>query len=89
MADTINLAEFGTYSLEFTRLSQILGDPKYAAYANSVVDRALMEPTAIPGLFPTTWDAHTFQPVNSSKYPMPATIPFAASLSNDVLLNQV
>ncbi|CDH50953.1 class i alpha-mannosidase [Lichtheimia corymbifera JMRC:FSU:9682] len=66
MADTINLAEFGTYSLEFTRLSQILGDPKYAAYANSVVDRALMEPTAIPGLFPTTWDAHTFQPVNSS-----------------------
>ena len=68
MSDTINLAEFGTYSLEFTRLSQILGDPKYAAYANSVVDRALKEPTAIPGLFPTTWDAYTFQPINSSEH---------------------
>ncbi|KAI8136751.1 glycoside hydrolase [Fennellomyces sp. T-0311] len=65
--DVINLAEFGTYTLEFTRLSQILNDGgRYAAYANNLVDRAIQEPSVLPGLYPTSWDVEAFHPINSS-----------------------
>ncbi|KAI8388763.1 glycoside hydrolase [Radiomyces spectabilis] len=63
---SINLAEFGTYNLEFTRLSQITGNATYAKYANDLVDRAISEPTVLPGLFPTSWTTDTFKPINSS-----------------------
>lgn len=66
--DTINLAEFGSYTLEFTRLSQLLQDARYEDYANGVVSRALDEPTHVPGLYPTSWDVKTFRPINSSEY---------------------
>ncbi|ORZ02973.1 glycoside hydrolase [Syncephalastrum racemosum] len=63
---SINLAEFGTYTLEFTRLSQVTGDPKYAKVANDLVDRAIRKPTEMPGLFPSSWDLATFEPQNAS-----------------------
>lgn len=68
MTDTINLAEFGSYSLEFTRLSQLLNDDRYANYANNLVDRILQTSTVIPGLYPTSWDTTTFTPKESSIY---------------------
>ncbi|KAG0164575.1 maturation of Asn-linked oligosaccharides protein [Apophysomyces sp. BC1034] len=62
----IDLAEFGTYSLEFTRLSQITNNPKYAKFSNDLIDRAISVPTEFPGLFPTTWTVNPFEPVDSS-----------------------
>ncbi|KAF7725369.1 hypothetical protein EC973_009636 [Apophysomyces ossiformis] len=63
---TIDLAEFGTYSLEFTRLSQVTNNPKYAQLSNDLIDRAISAPTKFPGLFPTSWTVNPFEPVNSS-----------------------
>ncbi|KAL0079599.1 glycoside hydrolase [Phycomyces blakesleeanus] len=64
--DIINLAEFGTYSLEFTRLSQISQDPTYSALSNDLIDQVIQEPTKIPGLFPTSWHINPFKPLNTS-----------------------
>lgn len=63
----INLAEFGTYSMEFTKLSQVTNDPKYEQLVNDLTNAAIHQPTRIPGLFPTTWTVKPFAPVNSSK----------------------
>lgn len=63
----INLAEFGTYTMEFTRLSQVTGDPKYEKLAMDLVRAAIEQPTKIPGLFPNTWSVDPFEPVQSSK----------------------
>lgn len=63
----INLAEFGTYSMEFTKLSQVTNDPKYESLVNDLTNAAIQQPTRIPGLFPTTWTVKPFAPVNSSK----------------------
>ncbi|KAI8369276.1 glycoside hydrolase [Radiomyces spectabilis] len=63
---SINLAEFGTYSLEFTRLSQLTGDSKYADLSNSLIDRAISVQSDIPGLYPIDWDIKTFTPLPSS-----------------------
>ncbi|PHZ07703.1 seven-hairpin glycosidase [Rhizopus microsporus ATCC 52813] len=62
----INLAEFGTYTMEFTRLSQVTGDPKYEKLAMDLVRAAIEQPTKIPGLFPNTWSVDPFEPVQSS-----------------------
>ncbi|KAI8139149.1 glycoside hydrolase [Fennellomyces sp. T-0311] len=64
--NTILLAEFGTYSLEFTRLSQITGDNKYAEAANSIVDRAIAQKSKIPGLYPNSWMLSPFKPLEES-----------------------
>ncbi|KAI9362749.1 glycoside hydrolase [Pilaira anomala] len=64
--NTINLAEFGTYTMEFTRLSQVTGDPKYEQLANDLVNAAIEHPTRMPGLFPTTWTVNPFAPVDAS-----------------------
>jgi mannosyl-oligosaccharide alpha-1,2-mannosidase len=63
----INLAEFGTYSMEFTRLSQVTGNPKYEQLATDLINAAIQQPTRMPGLFPTSWTVKPFAPVNSSK----------------------
>ncbi|GAA5811297.1 hypothetical protein MFLAVUS_004730 [Mucor flavus] len=63
---TINLAEFGTYTMEFTRLSQVTGDPKYERLANNLVNAAIRHPTRMPGLFPTSWTVDPFAPVDAS-----------------------
>ncbi|KAI9486361.1 MAG: glycoside hydrolase [Benjaminiella poitrasii] len=64
--NSINLAEFGSYSMEFTRLSQVTGDPKYEKLANDLTNAAIKNPTRIPGLYPTSWTVEPFAPVNSS-----------------------
>ncbi|KAI7887171.1 seven-hairpin glycosidase [Lichtheimia hyalospora FSU 10163] len=66
--NTINLAEFGTYSLEFTRLSQITKDNSYAKLANTLIENAISNPSVMPGLYPTHWDisGETMKPIKSS-----------------------
>ncbi|KAI7894077.1 glycoside hydrolase [Mucor mucedo] len=64
--NTINLAEFGTYTMEFTRLSQVTGDPKYEKLATDVINAAIQHSTRMPGLFPTSWTVHPFAPVQAS-----------------------
>jgi mannosyl-oligosaccharide alpha-1,2-mannosidase len=53
------LAEFGSLSLEFTRLTQLTGDPKYFDAIQRVTDNLeeAQSKTAIPGLWPTFLDA--------------------------------
>lgn len=68
--NTINLAEFGTYSLEFTRLSQITKDNSYAKIANKLIENAISNPSVMPGLYPTHWDisGETMKPIKSSEF---------------------
>lgn len=67
-ANTINLAEFGTYTMEFTRLSQVTGDPKYEKLATDVINAAIKHSTRMPGLFPTSWTVKPFAPVDASRF---------------------
>ncbi|KAG0750042.1 hypothetical protein G6F57_007316 [Rhizopus arrhizus] len=62
----VNLAEFGTYTMEFTRLSQVTGNPKYEKLAMDLTRAVLKQPTKIPGLYPTTWTVDPFEPIASS-----------------------
>lgn len=52
--------------MEFTRLSQVTGNPKYEELANNLVDAIIQQPTRMPGLFPTSWTVKPFAPVNTS-----------------------
>lgn len=63
----INLAEFGTYTMEFTRLSQVTGNPKYEKLATDLINAAIEHNTRMPGLYPTTWTVKPFAPVETSK----------------------
>ncbi|KAI8881506.1 glycoside hydrolase family 47 protein [Backusella circina FSU 941] len=63
---TINLAEFGTYSMEFTRLSQVTGNPKYQELADNMINIAIQQPSSLPGLYPTSWTLDPFKPDSSS-----------------------
>ena len=67
VTETINLAEFGSYTVEFTRLSQITGDLKYVNAANGIVDKAITQPSRMPGLYPNDWKVNPFEPLNDSK----------------------
>ena len=53
------LAEIGTLSLEFTRLAQLTGEPKYYDAIARLTDmfEDWQNSTRIPGMFPTTFDA--------------------------------
>jgi mannosyl-oligosaccharide alpha-1,2-mannosidase len=53
------LAELGSLSLEFTRLTQVTGDPKYFDAIQRVTDNleSAQSQTAIPGLWPMVVDA--------------------------------
>lgn len=53
--------------MEFTRLSQITGDPKYEKLANDLTNAAIAHETRMPGLFPTSWTVKPFAPIESSK----------------------
>lgn len=61
------LAELGTLSLEFTRLSQLTGDSKYFDAIQRVTDafEASQNNTKMPGLWPTFVNAKTLQFDNS------------------------
>lgn len=54
-------AEFGSMSLEFTKLTQLTGDPRYydaIKRITDVIEREQME-TKIPGLWPVVFNAKT------------------------------
>ncbi|KAJ5992582.1 hypothetical protein N7451_008306 [Penicillium sp. IBT 35674x] len=56
------LAEIGSLSLEFTRLSQITGDPTYFDAVQRITDSLhnTQNQTRLPGLWPLLLDAHSF-----------------------------
>ena len=58
-ADRVIVAELGSLTLEFTRLSEITGDSKYydAVYRVMLAFEMSQEETRIPGLWPTIVDA--------------------------------
>lgn len=58
-ADTVIVAELGSLTLEFTRLSQLTGDSKYydAVYRIMLAFEMNQEETRMPGLWPTIIDA--------------------------------
>lgn len=56
---SVLLAEIGSLSLEFTRLTQLSGDPKYYDAIQRIMDtfEAQQNDTKIPGMWPVTLDA--------------------------------
>lgn len=56
---TVVLAEFGSLSLEFTRLTQLSGDPKYYDAIQRIMDvfEDQQNQTKLPGLWPITLNA--------------------------------
>ncbi|KAI0415602.1 glycoside hydrolase [Xylaria grammica] len=59
VAGTPLLAEIGSFTVEFTRLSQLTGNPKWFDAAQRIMDRmaAQQNSTALPGLWPLAVDA--------------------------------
>jgi mannosyl-oligosaccharide alpha-1,2-mannosidase len=57
---TVLSAEIGSLTLEFTRLSQITGDPKYYDAVQRITDhlQAAQKRTSIPGLWPIIFNAY-------------------------------
>ncbi|KAL1301490.1 hypothetical protein AAFC00_005735 [Neodothiora populina] len=54
-------AEYGSFSLEFTRLSQLSGDPKYYDAIQRIMDifEAQQNDTKVPGIWPIHLDARS------------------------------
>ncbi|RUP35947.1 glycoside hydrolase [Jimgerdemannia flammicorona] len=53
------LAEIGTLQLELNRLTQLTGNPSYAAKGQVVIDFLAKQPSKPPGLFPISLDPVT------------------------------
>lgn len=53
--------------MEFTRLSQVTGDPKYEKLATDVINTVIKHATLMPGMFPSYWTVEPFAPINESK----------------------
>jgi mannosyl-oligosaccharide alpha-1,2-mannosidase len=62
-SDRMLLADLGSLSMEFTRLSQLTGDAKYFDAISRITDVLEMTQnhTSIPGLWPTILDARTLK----------------------------
>lgn len=62
-SDKMLLADLGSLSMEFTRLSQLTGDSKYFDAISRIADalEAAQDHTSIPGLWPTIVNARTLQ----------------------------
>ncbi|AEO70296.1 glycoside hydrolase family 47 protein [Thermothielavioides terrestris NRRL 8126] len=62
---SVLLAEIGSLSLEFTRLSMLTGDARWFDAAQRIADAmaAQQDSTALPGLWPLTADAAQTRPV--------------------------
>lgn len=60
-SDQTLVAEIGSLTLEFTRLSQLTGDPKYFDAISRIMDqfRKIQGGTKLPGLWPVIIDAKT------------------------------
>ncbi|KAL3452444.1 glycoside hydrolase [Aspergillus insuetus] len=61
------LAELGSFNLEFTRMSQLTGDPKYFDAIQRISDNleAAQKETQVPGLWPMMVDAQTLRFVDT------------------------
>ena len=64
-----SLAEYGSFTLEFTRLSQLTGDPKYYDAVQRVMDMfdQHQDDTKIPGLWPVWLNPQSEGPAFSSR----------------------
>lgn len=62
-SDRMLLADLGSLSMEFTRLSQLTGDPNFFDAISRITDAldAAQDHTKIPGLWPTILDARNLQ----------------------------
>lgn len=62
-SDRMLLADLGSLSMEFTRLSQLTGDPKYFDAISRITDAldTAQNQTSIPGLWPTIVNARSLQ----------------------------
>ncbi|KAI9761759.1 MAG: hypothetical protein M4579_000853 [Chaenotheca gracillima] len=58
---TVPLADLGSLTLEFTRLSQLTGNPKYFDAVQRITDlfEETQDKTKLPGLWPRSVDAYT------------------------------
>ena len=74
-SDQALIAEIGSLTLEFTRLSQLTGDNRWFDAVQRVIDvfDAQQELTRIPGLWPVVVDAKTMNFHNSSRFTIGAT----------------
>ena len=61
---SVSMADIGSLYLEFSRLSQVTGDPKYVASVNKVLDvfAQTQNESSIPGLWPEMVDATSITP---------------------------
>ncbi|KAJ0426480.1 glycoside hydrolase [Aspergillus carlsbadensis] len=61
------LAELGSFNLEFTRMSQLTGDPKYFDAIQRISDNleAAQKETQVPGLWPMMVDAQSLRFVDT------------------------
>ena len=68
------LAEYGSFSLEFTRLSQLTGDAKYYDAAQRIMDvlDEQQDRTKVPGLWPTMLSAQRQDFTKDSSFTMGA-----------------
>ena len=57
--ENVIVAELGSLSLEFTRLTQVTGDPRYYSAVANIINQfdAQQNRTKLPGLFPLLVDA--------------------------------
>ena len=75
------LAEIGTLSLEFTRLAQLTGEPKYYDAVARITDafEKWQNNTRLPGMWPTQMDAS-----GCGRPPLPPTIPHPDDSGRDI-----
>lgn len=73
-SDTVLLAELGSLSLEFTRLSQISKDPRYFDAIQRITDEfdKQQETTKLPGMFPVVVNARDMDFGSDSGYTLGA-----------------
>lgn len=87
--DGVIIAQIGSLSLEFIRLSQVTGDQKYAEAIQRITDQleATQMETSIPGLWPSTVDYHDgVMSFSSSSYTLGA---FAGQCCRGFILTQI
>jgi mannosyl-oligosaccharide alpha-1,2-mannosidase len=70
------LAVLGTLQLEFTRLSQLTGNPKYYAAVQNIMDELekWQNDTGLPGMWPATVDSTLVNQSIALGSPMPGSV---------------
>jgi mannosyl-oligosaccharide alpha-1,2-mannosidase len=73
---SVVLAVLGTLQLEFTRLSQLTGNPKYYSAVQHVMDELgkWQNETGLPGMWPATVDSSIMNQSMALDSPVPGSI---------------